>query len=86
MIKALEIKTSMLFSFGFADKTTFSYFFFFLLVIDSYFLITAGIAQIFNPIAELAISIGIPSEKAKAEFEIHPVTVEAEIRKKFNII
>ena len=45
--------------------------FFFLLIIGLYFLILAAIAQVFNPIAELAISIRIPREEVKAEFEIH---------------
>ena len=39
------------------------------------------IAQIFIPIAELAISTGIPTKKEKAEMETHPVKVEAKIRK-----
>ena len=37
--------------------------------------------QIFSPIAELAIPIGISSSEAKADLEIHPVTVEAKTRK-----
>ena len=55
--------------------------FFFLLIIGLYFLILAAIAQVFNPIAELAISIRIPREEVKAEFEIHSVIVKAKIRK-----
>ena len=38
------------------------------------------IAQIY-PIAELVIPIRIPIKEAKAEIEIHPVIVEAKIRK-----
>ena len=49
--------------------------FLFFLIIDLYFLIPAVIAQILNPIAELIIPIGIPSKKAKAGIEIHPVIV-----------
>ena len=64
MIKALEIKTSMLFNIDFPDNTILSYFFFFFLIIDLYFLIAAIIAQIF---AELVIPIGIPTKEAKAE-------------------
>ena len=41
--------------------------FFFIFIIDLYFLIPAVIAQIFNPITELAIPIGIPSKEAKQE-------------------
>ena len=52
---------------------------FFFIIIDLYFLIAAVIAQIFNPIAELVILIGIQTKEAKAEFEIHPVIVEAKI-------
>ena len=53
---------------------------FFFLIIDLYFLITAAIAKIFNPIAELAILIGITIKESKAEMETHPVIVEAKIR------
>ena len=45
------------------------------------FLIPAAIAQIFNLIAELGITIKTPSKEAKAEIEIHPVMAEAKIRK-----
>ena len=55
--------------------------FFFYLIIDLYFLIPAVITQIFNPIAELLIPIGIPTKEAKAEMETHPVTVEIKISK-----
>ena len=54
---------------------------FFFLIIDLYLLIPAVLAQTSNPIAELAISIGIPTKEAKAEIEIHLVTAEAKIRK-----
>ena len=67
----------MLLNFDFANNTILSWFFFFFLIIDLYFLIAAVIAQIFNPIAELLISIGIPTKEAKAEIEIHPVVVES---------
>ena len=55
--------------------------FFFFLIIHLYFLIPAVIAQIFNPIAELIIPIGMPVIEAKAEMETQPVIVEAKIRK-----
>ena len=51
----------------------------FFLIIDLRFLIPAVIAQIFNPIAELVIPIGIPSKEAKVEIEIHPIIVEVKI-------
>ena len=53
----------------------------FFLIIDLNLLIPAAIAQIFNPIAELLIRIGIPNKEAKAEIKIHPIIVEAKIRK-----
>ena len=46
-----------------------------------YYIIPAVIAQIFNPIAELVIPIGIPSKKAKSDIEMLPVIVEDKIRK-----
>ena len=48
--------------------------FFFFLIIDLYFLIPEVIIQIFNPIAELVISIGMRTKKAKVEMETHPLT------------
>ena len=46
------------------------------LIIDLYFLIPAVITQIFNKIAELVITIGIPTKEAKTEVETHPVIEE----------
>ena len=63
----------------FADNTLLSCFFFFFLIVDLCFLIGAVIAQIFNPIAELVIPIGIPTKEAKAEMETHPVIVETSV-------
>ena len=54
---------------------------FLFLIIDLYFLFPAVIAQIFNPITELVIPVGIPSKEAKAEIEMHPITTEAKISK-----
>ena len=71
----------MLFNLDFANKTILSCFIFFFLIIDLYFLISAAIAQIFSPITELAIPIGIPSKEAKVAIEIHPVIVETKVRK-----
>ena len=73
--------TSVLFNLDFANNTILSCFFFFFLITDLHFLIPAVIAQILNPIAELVIPTGTPSEEAKAEVEIHPVIVEAKKRK-----
>ena len=69
----------MLFNLDFANNTLLPYFFFF--IIDLYFLIPAAIAQIFNPIVERLIPIGIPIKEGKSEIEIHPVIVEAKIKK-----
>ena len=66
----------MLFNLDFANNTIFSCFLFFFFIIDLYFLILGVIAQIVDPIAELVISIGIPSKEAKTEIEIHPVLVK----------
>ena len=54
---------------------------FFSLIIDLYFLIHVVIAQIFNPIAELVIPIGIPTNETKAETGTHSVIVEAKLTK-----
>ena len=80
-IKVLEIKTSLLFNLDFANNTILPCFFLFFLVIEFYVLILAVIAQIFNPIAELVIPIGIPIKEVKEEIEIYTVIVEAKIRK-----
>ena len=69
----------MLLNLDFANNTILSCFFFFFLIIDLYFLIPAVITQIFNPIVELAIVIGIPTKEAQAEMETHPVIVEITI-------
>ena len=52
-------------------------FFFFFLIIDLYFLTPTVIVQIFNPIAELIIPIGILKKDAKRTFETHVVIGEA---------
>ena len=68
----------MLFNLDLAKNTILSFFFF--LIFDLYLLIPAAIAQIFNPIAELVIPIGITIKEAKEEIEIHPVIVGAKKR------
>ena len=64
----------MVFNLEFANNTILSRFFFIFLIIDLYFLVPAVIA-------EIVISIGVPSKEAKAEIEIHRVIAEAKIRK-----
>ena len=72
----------MLFDLDFANNTILSCgFYFFLNYWLVLFLIFAVIAPIFNRIAELIISIGIPSKEAKAAIEIHPAILEAKIKK-----
>ena len=41
----------------------------FRLIIDLFFLVPAAILQIFNPIAELVISVGIRSKEEKQKFK-----------------
>ena len=57
-VKALGVKTSMIFKLVFAIKTILTCFF------SVYFLITLVITQISKPISELLIIIGIPTRKA----------------------
>ena len=51
-------------------------FFFFLLIIDLYFVVPAIITQFFNAITELVSPIGISTKEAKAEIETHAIAVE----------
>ena len=68
----------MLFNLDFANNTISLCFF---LIIGLYVLIPAVITQIFNPIVELAIPIGITNKEAKSEIETHPVSVEVTLSK-----
>ena len=74
----------MLFNLDFANDIILSFSFLFFLFIDLCFLISAVITQIFNPIAELVIPIGIWTKEAKAEMETHPVIVE--IKQVLNLV
>ena len=76
MVKALNVKTSMLFNLVFASNTHLSCFFFYFLYIDLYFIIHAVCADIFNLIAELVTPIGLSNKVAKVEIKIHPATAE----------
>ena len=67
-IKELEIKASFLFNLDFANYTILSNSFFFFLIIDLYFLISAVITHIFNAIAELVISMRIPIKEVKWKY------------------
>ena len=79
-IKALEIKTSMLFNLDFANNKFYPACFTFSLLL-TYTFNSVAFAQIFNPVAELVIPIGIPRKEVKAEMEIDSVIVEAKIKK-----
>ena len=57
----------------FLQKILFYHVFFSLFL--NYFVIPAVIAQICNPVAELVITIGIPTNEAKAETETHIVII-----------
>ena len=65
-IKALEIKTFMLFDLDFANDTILSCFFLIFLIIDLYFLILAAIAQIWSPVAGLVTPIRMPNKESKS--------------------
>ena len=78
LINPLEIKTSMPFILDFVNNTILSCFFFFFLITDLYYLISATIT-IFDPIAEVVISIGSPNIAARPEFEIYLIILEAKI-------
>ena len=71
----------MLFNLDFMNNTILSCFFLFFFTIDLHFLIPAVIIQIFNPIAELVIPMGIPTKEEKTDLEKHPVIAEPTIRK-----
>ena len=74
-VKALEIRTSILFNLDFANDIILSFFSLFFLFVNLYFLIPAVVTQVFNPIAELVISIWKPTKEAKEETKTHPVII-----------
>ena len=45
-------------------------------MIDSYFLIPTVVTQSVNPTTEIAITLGIPTNKAKTEIETQAVILE----------
>ena len=57
----------------------------FFLITDLYFIIPAVTAQIFIPIAETRIPIGMPIKEANAEMETHPVIVEIKRSVQYNL-
>ena len=67
----------MLFDLDIVNNIILPCFFFIFLIIYLYFLITAVIAQVFNPVAKLVILIGISTKETKEEMKTHAVIVEA---------
>ena len=57
---------------------------FFFLLVQLYFLIPAVIPQVFSPAAEIITPRVITTKEAKAEIEIHLVTVKAKVRRSYN--
>ena len=53
--------------------------FLFFFIIELYLSISAVIAEIFNPTAELAAPTKVPTNEPKAETETHPVIAETKI-------
>ena len=49
------------------------------LIIDSYSLFLAVIAQTFNPTAKLVIPLAMPNKEAKKDIETHPVSAEHKV-------
>ena len=78
-IKALEIRTFMLFN---SDLLTIQlYYVFFLNYLIKLFNSCSYYTIFFNPIAELVIPIRISSKEAKAKIEMYAVVVEAVIKR-----
>ena len=79
LIKVLEIRTSIVFNLSFPSKTILLCFSFFFFIIGLYVLISAVIAQVFNPTAEVVMPTGPQTNEANVEIERQTVTVEARI-------
>ena len=72
----------MLFNLHFVNNTILIMLLFLLFLVTDIYLFNPGIiAQMFNHIAELVIPFRIPTKEEKEKMEIHPVTVEDEIKK-----
>ena len=66
-------------NFVFPSNTILSCLFFFILIIDLYYLIPAVIAQILNHTAELAVLTRTQTNNANAKIETHSVIFKAKI-------
>ena len=69
LIKALEIKNSIVFDLSFLNSTILSCFFFFSLITNLLFLISAVTAQFFIPAAERLMLTRISTNETNAEIE-----------------
>ena len=67
----------MVFNLVFDGCTILSGLFFFFLIAGLYVLYHAVIAKLFNPTAELAMPVEIPTKELKAEIETHRIAKEA---------
>ena len=76
-IKALQNRTSIIFNLSFLNSTILSCFFFFLLMVDLYFLIPEMFAQMFYPTTELVIQTETQINGVNTETETQSVTTEA---------
>ena len=74
-LKPCKSKTSTFFDLDFANDNILSYFLYFNLITELYYLIPIIITQFFNSIAELVIPIEIPTKEATAATEMHAPTV-----------
>ena len=74
LIKALEVRPSIVFDLPFRSTNTLSCFFFFFFIIDLYFLILAMIEKNFIPTAELVISAETQNNESNAEIKTQPAS------------
>ena len=74
LIKALEIRPSIVFDLPFRSTNTLSCLFFFFFIIDLYFLIPAVIAKTFIPTAKLVMSTETQNNDANAEIKTQPAS------------
>ena len=79
LIKNQKINTFRAFDLIFTNTNISSCSYIFFSTIALQFLITAVIAQLLNPAAELAIPIGIPANEAHTGLKTHPVITETKI-------
>ena len=86
LIKTLDIRSLIVSNLAFPSNTILFWFFLFFLIIDLYFSVSAVIAQVFIPNAELAIPEGAPTSEVNAQIETQQLTIETENKKMFKVI